>query len=1150
MKPTVFTSILVLAAVSGFAQTTSTSILGTVIDASGSSVADATVTALEVDTGIKREQVTSSAGNFNFPLLNPGTYEVTVTKSGFKTETRPGVLLELNQKARVDFTLQVGAVTERVEIQAAAPILNTEDASLGLVVNTRTIEELPMNGRNIGSLAVLQPGVFFGGRMGYDGGVSGTTGTGGGVPIPGDTIAISANGQRDTDQHATLDGVSVTEARVNTVPFTPSVEAIEEFKVLAGTYSAEYGTHAGAQLTMVLKSGTNQFHGTAFEFLRNDKLDAEDYFQNYFNAPGAARKPKNQLRQNQFGGVLSGPILVPKIYNGKNRTFFMFDYEGRRRRQPGGIGTANVPSATFRNGDLSALLNRQNNTTGAPLPAIQIFDPITGAPFPGNIIPPDRIQPAAKALAAFWPAAQRINSDPLSGVNYIGTGNVEIDDDQKFVRIDHEISSKDKIFGHYVIDDISYTLINAPNPNFNYFVVGRNQSVAGQYIHIFSPTLVNEFRFGYNRSVDNTLNPRSNTSFSLDALGLTGFRVLTDNNRPFTAREAGVPPISVQGFSTLSDQDGGNGFDFNQQWQWSDNVSFNRGLHNFKGGIDVTRIALFRGAANVPRGDVMFNGDVAGNAFAAFLLGVPSQTDSPEGLPLTDSRQTRYGLYFLDDWKVGRRLTLNLGLRWEYNTSAVDIDGLWRSLDFRHEENGLPVLVPLIRTKNYQFYTPEKTLFMPRIGFAYRPTDKWVVRGGGGIYYNVHQLNNYTILNLNPPLSGSSAFVNTPVSGVLKAGTPVYTFQNPFGALSPTSIINANTLNPDNWEPRIMQWSFDIQRQLPMNSVFTLGYVGNHGVHIDNTVELNNPDPAPNTTTTAQQRRPYQSVVDGPGGLVRPLSRIRWLDSGGGSWYHGLQADWQKRFSKGLQFNVAYTYSKAEGTGYGRNESFGATNNGSYQNPRNRAADKSVYPFDVAHNAVINFIYEIPTVPGLRNNFGRHILGGWQANGIWTMRTGFPFTVQQSNTLNTFNSPVRPDRLGSGSLSNPTINLWYNPDAFQIVTCNVAYLLNTCHYGNSGNGILRGPGFNDFDLGLTKNFRLTERSKLQFRAESFNIANRPNFNTPNTTLTAGPGYYPTQNTTTGAIGPYPTQVSSQGPGSITSLISPMRVIQFGLKVSF
>ena len=340
------------------AQTTSTSILGTVTDPTGAVITTAKVTATQVATGLKRSELTSSTGDYNFPLLDPGEYEVTVEMAGFKTETRKNITLELNQKARIDFTLQVGAQSERVEVNAEAALLRTDDPSLGQVVETRRVEELPLNGRNLAGLAVLQPGVQFGPRMGFDG----LTGGGGGVPVPGNTIAIVANGQRETNQHATLDGVVVTEARVNTVPFTPSIEAVQEFKVLSGSYSAEYGTNAGAQIMIALKSGTNQFHGTAFEFLRNDVLDAENYFNNYFNAPGSARRPKDELRQNQYGGVFSGPVWIPKIYNGRDKTFFMFDYEARKRRQPGGVGTANVPSEAFRNGDLSALLNRTSAT--------------------------------------------------------------------------------------------------------------------------------------------------------------------------------------------------------------------------------------------------------------------------------------------------------------------------------------------------------------------------------------------------------------------------------------------------------------------------------------------------------------------------------------------------------------------------------------------------------------------------------------------------------------------------------------------------------------------------------------------------------------------------------------------------------------------
>jgi len=1133
--------LLCLAVSIASAQTTSTSILGTVTDASGSVVVGAKVVLRNVRTGITRTAQTTATGDYNFPLLDVGEYQITVEMPGFKTENRKNIQLEINQKARVDFVLQVGAQTERIEVSAQAAMLRTDDSTLGQVVTEKTISELPLNGRNLAGLAVLQPGVQFGGRMGFDG----LTGSAGGVPVPGQSISLSANGQRDTNQHATLDGVVATDPRVNTVPFTPSIEAVAEFKVQSGSYSAEYGTNSGAQITIVTKSGTNEFHGTAFEFLRNDVLDAENYFTNYFNSPGQARRKKDGLRQNQYGGVFSGPLWVPKVYNGKDKTFFMFDYEARKRRQPGQVGTANMPPLAFRQGDLSALLNRRDNS-GNPLPAIQIVDPLTGVPFAGNIIPESRIAPSAKALMQFWPNPQRILPDPINGFNYVGEGNVKLDDDQRFIRIDHNFSDRDKIFGRYAFEDVSYSTLPGDNPNFTYFVAGRNQNVAGQWIHIFSPEIINEFRYGYMRSVDNTLNPRSNTDFDLDTLGLTGFRLVSDNNRKFTRREAGLPVFNISGFSGLGDRDGGNGFDFNQVHQLNNNVTISRGAHNFKTGLDYRRVMLFRGAANVARGDMNFDDSIAKAGYAAFLLGYPSSTDTPEGLPLTDSRQNRWGAYFQDDWKVSRRLTLNLGLRWEYNSSATDITGLWRSLSFAKAENGIPVLLPLIRTP-YQFYDPEKKLFMPRIGIAFRATEKWVVRSGFGIYYNVHQLNNYTILNLNPPLSGSSAFSQTATNGVLNNKTNPFTFANPFGPVDNTRATNANALNPDNYEPRITQWSFDIQRQLPGNAVMTVGYVGSKGSHIDNTVELNNPDPGLSTLpTTAQQRRPWQYLVDGPGGPIRPLTRIRWLDAGANSWYHGLQVAAEKRFAHGLQLTGSYTYSKAMGEGYGRNEGFGGIGT-TYQNPRNRAAEKARYPFDVKHNLVASFLYELP---GPRAGVTKYILGGWQTNGILTLRTGFPFSVNQGNTLNTFNSAARPDRLGVAKLDSPTISRWFNTDAFQTVTCQVAYLPDRCHYGNAGQGILDGPAFHNLDFSLFKNFAVTERAKLQFRAEFFNVTNTPNFGLPNSSLNATPAYQPARDSS-GNIGPNPLQPRTlTGPGAITSLIAPMRVIQFGMKFSF
>jgi hypothetical protein len=1130
------------------AQTTSTTILGAVSDSSGAVVAGAKVTVTNTRTSVTREVTTSSTGDFSFPLLDVGVYDVAVEARGFKPEVRRNVILEINEKVRVDFALQVGATTEKVEIVAETATLRTDDATLGQTIEQRRVEELPLNNRNLGALAILQPGVQYGPRSGTDGQGFGQRQGSHGVPIPGIGLSFVANGQRETNQHATLDGVVATEARVNTVPFSPSVEAVQEFKVLSGSYSAEYGFNAGAQTIIVTKSGGNDWHGSAFEFLRNDIFDAEHFFQNYFNAPGAARSKKPSLRQNNFGGVLTGPLWIPKIYDGHNKTFFMVNYEARRRRDGGIAQTANHPPLAFRNGDFSSLL-------GLPTP-IRIIDPLTGDPFPGNIIPANRISNSAKELMKFWPEPQRVNANPLVGVNYTGFERRSLDDTQVFVRVDHNFSEKDKIFGRYAYNDVTYLVAPGDNPNFTYFVAGRNQNVGAAWIHIFTPNFINEARYGYNRSVDNTLNPRANTNFDVETLGLTGFRVVNDGNRKFTSRETGVPTITVNSFSTLAEQDGGNGFDFNNLHQFNDNVTWSHGSHTSKFGFDFRWLALFRGAANVPRGGLTFSGDIANNGFAAFLLGYPSTTITPEGLPLTETRQKRFAAYATDDWKATRKLTLNYGIRWEYNTPAVDIEGLWRSLSFTQLTNGLPTVVPDIGTE-FEFYEAQKTLFMPRLGLAYRPTDNWVVRAGFGIYYNVHQLNNYTILNLNPPKSGTSNFNNSATGGRITnaPNQPILTYAAPFGTVNPTSSTGINALSPDNNQPYTTQWSLDVQRRLPFDVVLSVGYVGNKGTHIDQTVELN--APAPSILPNPGARRPIPSFVDGVGGPVRPLNRLRWLTSDGNSWYHALQVNAQKRFARGLQLGVAYTYSKALGEGYGRNEGGGAIPN-SYQNPFDRAAEKTRYGFDFRHSAVINFLYELPAPGPLGEGVAKYFFGGWQTNGIVVLRSGLPFTITQTNTLNTIEGHVRPDRLSSGKLDNPTINKWYDPDAFRVVTCQQPgantpagqalnqYLAQFCHYGSSGQGILEGPGFKNVDFSLLKNIPITEKLRLQFRAEIFNIFNTPQFGVPASGLNASTAFLPAA-----AGGAFPTQVTpSRGPGSISSLVAPMRQMQFGLKLLF
>lgn len=1131
-------------AIASPAQTTSTSILGNVTDASGASISGAKVTATNVKTGVPANTVTTETGDYAFPLLDIGDYEVNVEHPGFKTEVRKGIVLQVNEKFRVDFRMQVGSQTEQVTVTTEAANLRTDEASLGGTVEQRRLVELPMNGRNVGNFAVLNPGVSFGPRHGYDG----QSGSQGGVPIPGQTIAIIANGQREVSQHATLDGVVATEARVNTVPFSPSPEAMEEVRVITGSYSAEYGFNSGAQLVMVMRSGTNDVHGSAYNFLRNEKLDAEGYFQNYFTPAGQPRVNKTSLRQNQFGFVLGGPIVIPKIYDGRNRTFFNFNYEGRRRREPGAISTALVPTDAFRNGDFSALLNRRN-AAGAALPAIPIVDPLSDpaspTPFPGNVIPSSRISPTARALFDFFPRAQNDLPDPISGINFRNPGTNSIDDNQYFLKIDHSFSTNDKVFARYATNIPRFFSITN-NPAFSYLVEGRNNNLATQWLHLFSPTVINEARFGISESRDDSFNPRANTDFTLEGIGIRGFNVLTDGNRPLTPREVGIPSMNITGFLGLAERDGGNGFDRNRVYQINDNLAITTGAHTMKAGFDYRRVTLFRGAANVPRGAFNFTGALAGNSFAAFLLGAPTSTSSPEGLPLTDILQHRTALYFQDDWKPFRRLTVNLGLRWEYNGPATDVQGLWRSAEWRNGLNNPPEYVPAQIRTVYQFYEASKKQFMPRIGLAYRLSDDWVVRSGFGIYYNVHQLNNYSILNLNPPLSGSSDFVNNVSNNVLVPGSPVYNFTNPFGTPSPTSLTNANVLNTDNFQPYVAQWSFDIQRRLPWETTLSVGYVGSKTTHLDNTVELNNPDPfiPSGAQDTVQNRRPHPFIIDN--GVRRPLSRIRFLDSGGNSWYDGLQVSLRKRYSSGFVMTLAYTYSKTLMEGYGRNEGDGVNSN-TYQNKFDRASEKGRVGFDNRHVTVASFIYDVPVPKILSTGIQGVLFSGWQTNGIITLRTGLPFTVSQGGIINTGNAPVRPDRAEDGALENRTVNQWFNADAFRLVSCQNPALPELCHYGNSGVGILEGPGFKNVDFSAFKNFAITERFKLQFRGEFFNALNTPQFNVPNRTLNTQGGFLP-QRAANGGI-TYPTQAGiSGGVGSITSLIAPMRNIQFGLKL--
>jgi hypothetical protein len=1113
-------------AISASAQTTASEILGVVSDSTGAVVAGAKITITRTATNTVRSTTTGPDGSFTFPAIDIGDYSVHVEMQGFKSQTLSGVHVETTQKVRLEFKLEVGQLTETIEVSAQAVTLKTEDATVGQVIENKRITELPLNGRNLTQLAVMVAGVQYGTRTG---GAHGQ----GGFPIPGSGISVIANGQRELNSNVLLDGVDAKEPRTHITVFTPSIEAVEEFKVQTSSYTAEFGQGGGAQLQITLKSGTNQFHGALFEFLRNEKLDAENYFLN-FQRP--TRVAKDRLRRNQFGVFVSGPVLLPKIYDGHNKTFWAFDWEARRETIEV-LQERHYPPQAFRNGDFSALLNPGiNPLNGRPFRnPIFIYDPNTAQPFPNNMIPATRIHPGARNVLQLLPLPQFQPADTLD-VNIRAAVPNKITQNQYFARVDHIFSDKDKVFGRIAIDrsrrDDDYI-----NPTFRYFLTSRAMNLASQWLHTFSPTTLHEFRFGFNIADDDTFNPRSNTNFDVDSLGIGRFRVFTDSNRKFTDRETGIPPI---GFD-IGDRDGGNGWDRLDNYQFADHLTLVRGRHTFKTGFEYRYITIERAAANIPRGSLGFSDTESGYALASLLLGYPNNTSTGEGFPLTLPRNHRRGAYFLDEWRVNSRLTLNLGLRWDYYGVPVDKGGFWRTLRITEFENvagigPVPKVVPPGRPSpagSIKLWASDPGVFQPRLSFAFRPTSKWVIRSGAGYFSNVNHMNNYTILNLMPPLSGSDTF-NSVTSIVDPAiptrrftpGSPILTLDEPF----PSSLLgrarrtNLLMVAPDHKQSTHVQWSFDIQRELPFSTALTVGYVGSKSTHVPNSFgNFNSPDPSADTNINA--RRPFQRFFDDG---AKDLGNIRFLDSYANGFYHGLQLTLEKRYSRGLSYGVAYTYSKSHGEGEaGGNEGI------TVQDPRNRRAARGRYSYDMRQNMVAHFVWEIPVFRNMKGLPG-HILSGWQTNGILSLRTGFPFSINQGGDLNT-GGPVYSDRIADGRLGDGQRRRerWFDTTAFRRVTCNVGARPDLCRYGTGGKGIIESPGQKNLDFSLFKNFAIRENLKVQFRSEFFNATNTPYFGQPGGVSFIGLN-----------------QLEPNGPrdGEIRSIRSAMRIIQFGLKV--
>jgi hypothetical protein len=1029
-------------AVALFGQSADTGILGTVADQSGSVILGATVTITNAAIGFSKSVVTTADGQYEVRYLLPEDYVVQVRMNGFRQERTAGITLRIGQLARVDFKLQVGAVTEAVEVSAQGVLLDTQSATMAATVSQERIVDLPLNGRNYVSLGNLTPGVV----------ASGTS--------------FAANGARSFYQQISYDGTNVIQQRSNNGAPPPIIDAIQEFKIQTGDYSAEYGGNAGANVQVQLRSGTNRFHGGAWDFLRNNDLDARGYFR-------PAPQPKNVLRQNQFGGIASGPIR-------KDKTFYMVAYEGTRTN-------SESPSSSL----VMTAAQLAGNFSGFKT----IADPTTGIAFPGNIIPANRLNPVSLNIANKYFPQPNVASTVanLSGVSTTLTTN-----DQVLSRIDQTFGTKDQIFGHYTFNR-NYAPNVGLDPPFGSLPRTRNQGIAAQWLHTFSPSKINMIEFGYNRSSLRELSPLAGTSFdAAKTLGINGLLIGGPGGTALTGVNAGFPSIGISGYLGIGDSTGGQGLDGSRTHQLLDIFTMIKGAHTLKMGADVRKLADDANTTNQPFGSISFNGSISNNAAADYLLGYPYSSVTPQGIPVSGVRQWRYGFFFNDDWKVSSRLTLNLGARYDLLPVPRDAVGTSRTLRWDQPPGfACSGMFPVVGTclasstpslspqpgQTVPLWKNEYWHIGPRVGLAYRLTGNTVFRAGYGIFTVTPNFDQINTLQNNPPIGANITAVNTTVN-------PIATIQNPFPqaliSTGGTPIYNYVSIEPNlqHINPYYQNWNATLGHEFTRNDVLEVRYVGGKGTFLDSSLlNWNSPPPGPGAI---QPRRPFPT-----------LGEIRMWASDGNSNYNAMQVQYEHRFGHGLSATAAYSWSHLI-------DDQGSNLNGSRaqaQDPRcsrcNMRADSAN---DVRNRLVAGWTWRIPFGSQLKGIAGA-VVSGWDIGGILTEQNGNPMFITENGDPQNVDAnssgyvESRPNLVPGQSVhvANQGPNLWFNTAAFS----------NTgMSFGNSPRNPVVAPGLHTLDASLSKSFRLPykESQRLLFRLEAFNSTNTPQWSKPGTTL--------------------------------------------------
>lgn len=1029
-------SLLCLSSVS-LAQNYRGSVRGRVTDSNGAAVKGAKISLIDQDTNETRNAVSNERGEYTFPLLRPASYRLHVEQTGFKKASE-NVIVRVNQEARLDMALSIGGLqSDPIIVSDSASPLKQDGAAQGAVIDNNQITGLPLDGRNFLELALLAPGT--------------TPSAQGSAGSARGDFAFSINGAREDANNFLLDGVYNVDPKLNTFGVKPPVDAIREFEVLSSVYDASFGRSAGAQVNVVMKSGTNSFHGTAYEFVRNQSLDARNYF-----AP--ADQPDPTYRRNQFGFSFGGPII-------KDRTFFFSDYEGTRLRE-GITRLANVPTARERIGDFSQLP--------------QQFWPLipgTQTQFPGGVIPQQALNPIGLKIAALYPLPNR----NVPGQNYVASPIQKDRNDSFDVRVDQKVNDHSQFAVRYSFADRNlfepYSGVTQVFvPGYGNSVLRRGQNLMLNETHLFSPRFVNEARVAFSRVGNQVQTENPGVSINKQV----GLPELSSNPRDF-----GLSFIRVTGYSPLGHEYNNPQDSATNVYQFLDTASYVVSQHLLKFGFDFryTQQNAFRDVQS--RGLMVFPGYVAftlpdgtptvfpfitGNPLANLLFGLPLVTGGARLDNQQHLRTQSYNLFLNDSYRITPRLTLLAGLRYEYNSPPVDTKDRANIYD--------PVTQKLVQVGANGIprggYDADKNNFAPRLGLSWSPAanGKTVIRTGYGVYFDQ-----------SPLAPGEGLFFNAPYFDFrfyYQSQQAPLTVYNPFPFNTPGQSAPSAFAYDRNLRTAYTQsWNLSVQQQLGGRTVAELAYVGSKGTKLLASRDINQPMPS-----TQQPNLPRNPL----------FGEITQQESSASSNYHSLQARLQQRLTAGLSLLGSYTFGKSIDNASGI---FSSTGDPNYpQNSFNLAAERGRSGFDIRHRFSLSYSYELPFGKN-QKGAAKAFLDGWQTYGVITLQTGRPFTVALLPEFDNSNTGIsnlgflgndRPNLTGQARLSNPTVEQWFNTAAFAVPRFG--------SFGNSGRNILDGDGYQNVNFSLLKNTSIKEKATVQFRAEFFNLFNHPNFGLP------------------------------------------------------